>query len=100
MKRSNSYDERLSHKLKKPAFAQEYLLSLVEADDEEGIAIEDALRIAISKMGTTDFAKLVGEDKANVDKFLRGKRVLKEETLNRYLQPFGLRVKKALEKVA
>jgi predicted RNA-binding protein with PIN domain len=100
MKRSDSYDERLSQKLKNLEFAQEYLLSLVESDEDEQISVEDALRIGISKMGTTDFAKLVGENKANVDKFLKGNRVLKEETLNRYLRPFGLRIKKALEKVA
>ena len=99
MYRSNSYDEKLSQKLKNPEFAQEYLLALVD-DEEEPMSIEDALRQAILKMGTTDFAELVDDNKANVDKFLKGKRVLKEETLNRYLEPFGLRVKKALEKVA
>jgi DNA-binding phage protein len=99
MKRSDSYDEKLSQKLKNPAFAQEYLLALVDTDDEDAIEIEDALRLAISKMGTTDFARLVGDDKANVDKFLKGNRTLKEETLNRYLRPFGLRVKKELEKI-
>jgi hypothetical protein len=99
MRRSNSYDEQLSQKLKKPRFAQEYLLALVGPDDEDALGIEDALRLAISKMGTTDFAKLVAEDKANVDKFLKGNRVLKEETLNRYLLPFGLRVRKELEKI-
>lgn len=99
MKRSNSYDEKLSQKLKNRRFAQEYLLTLVDPDDEDALEIEDALRLAISKMGTTDFARLVDEDKANVDKFLKGSRVLKEETLNRYLRPFGLRVRKELEKI-
>ena len=99
MYRSNSYDEKLSQKLKNPEFAQEYLLALVD-DEDESMSIEDALRHAILKMGTTDFAKLVNDDKANVDKFLKGKRLLKEDTLNRYLRPFSLRVKKALEKVA
>lgn len=99
MRRSDSYDKNLSRKLKNPAFAQEYLLALVDADEEDAIEIEDALRLVISKMGTTDFAKLVDDDKANVDKFLKGNRTLKEETLNRYLRPFGLRIKKELEKI-
>lgn len=99
MYRSNSYDEKLSRKLKNPVFAQEYLLALVD-DEEEPMSIEDALRHAILKMGTTDFAELVEDDKGNVDKFLKRKRLLKEETLNRYLRPFALRVRKALEKVA
>lgn len=99
MYRSDSYDRKLSEKLKDPEFAQAYLLALVE-DDDEPMTIEDALRQIIGKMGTTDFATLVEEDKANVDKFLKGQRVLKEESLNNYLRPFGLRLKKALEKVA
>src|SRR3989338_12833 len=68
MYRSNSYDEKLSRKLKNPVFAQEYLLALVD-DEEEPMSIEDALRHAILKMGTTDFAELVEDDKGNVDKF-------------------------------
>ena len=96
---SNSYDEKLSQKLKNPQFAQAYLLALVD-DVDEPMSMEHALRHAILKMGTTDFAELVEDDKANVDKFLKGKRVLKEDTLDRYLHPFALRAKKALEKVA
>ena len=72
---------------------------LVE-DEEEPMDIESVLRLVVQRIGTTDFANLVGEDKSNVDKFLRGKRNLKEETLNRYLEPFHLRVKKSLERVA
>ena len=99
MYRSDSYDKKLSIKLKNPKFAQAYLLALVE-DDDEPMEIEDALRLAIQKIGTTDFAHLIDEDKANVDKFLKGARVLKEETLNRYLEPFNLQVEKVLKKVA
>ena len=99
MYRSDSYDEKLSEKLKDSEFAQEYLLALVD-DEDEPMSVEVALKLTIQKMGTTDFAELIEEDKANVDKFLKGNRVLKEETLNRFLSPFGLRVRKALEKVA
>ena len=99
MYRSDSYDKKLSQKLRDSEFAQEYILSLVE-DKDEPMSVESALCFVIQRMGTTDFANLVGEDKGNVDKFLKGKRVLKEDTLNRYLEPFGLRVKKTLEKVA
>ncbi len=99
MYRSDSYDKKLSQKLRDSEFAQEYILSLVE-DKDEPMSVESALHFVIQRMGTTDFAHLVGEDKGNVDKFLKGKRVLKEDTLNRYLHPFGLRIKKTLEKVA
>ncbi|MBL6991858.1 MAG: hypothetical protein ISR65_18895 [Bacteriovoracaceae bacterium] len=96
MYRSNSYDETLSQELKDPEFAQEYLLALTE-DEDEPMDIEDALRLAITKMGTTDFAQIISEDKANVDKFIKGKRNLKEDTLNRYLSHFELKIKKTLE---
>ena len=99
MYRSDSYDKKLSQKLRDLEFAQEYILSLVE-DKDESMSVESALHFVIQRMGTTDFANLVGEDKGNVDKFLKGKRILKEDTLNRYLEPFGLRIKKTLEKVA
>ena len=99
MYRSDSYDKKLSQKLRDPGFAQEYILSLVE-DKDESMSVESALHFVIQRMGTTDFADLVGEDKGNVDKFLKGKRVLKEDTLNRYLEPFGLRIRKTLEKFA
>ena len=99
MYRSDSYDKKLSQKLQDPEFAQEYILSLVQ-DEEEPMDIESALCFVIRRMGTTDFANLVDEDKGNVDKFLKGRRNLKEDTLNRYLEPFDLRVKKTLERVA
>lgn len=99
MYRSDSYDEKLSQKLKDPEFGQEYLLELVENEDEP-MDIESALRFMIGRMGTSDFAGLVRENKANEDKFLKERRRLKEETLNRYLKPFHLKVKKSLERVA
>lgn len=99
MYRSNSYDEKISKKMKNPEFAQEYLLSLVN-DEDEPMEIEDALRFAINRIGVTEFANLIGESKSNVGNFLNGKRVLKEETLNKYLAPFSLKVKKVLEEVA
>ena len=99
MFRSNSYDKKISEKMKNSDFAQEYLLGLV--NDEEGpMEVEEALKFIINRMGVTDFANLVGESKSNVGNFLNGTRNLKEETLNKYLAPFGLKIKKVLEQVA
>lgn len=99
MYRSNSYDEAISKKMQNPEFAQEYIRSLVN-DEDEPMEVEDALRLVIGRMGVTEFANLVGENKSNVGNFLNGQRVLKVETLNKYLAPFHLRVKKVLEDVA
>ena len=98
MYRSNSYDEKLSKKLKNPNFAQEYLLGLIEGD--EGLSIEDALRLAIQRMGITDFANMIGLPKSNIAEFLNGKRNLKRETLDRYLLPFNLKTELVVKKAA
>lgn len=99
MFRSNSYDEKISEKMLNPDFAQEYLLGLVN-DEDEPMEVEEALRFIINRMGVTEFANLIGESKSNVGNFLNGTRNLKEETLNKYLTPFRLKVKKVLEQVA
>lgn len=99
MYRSNSYDEKISKMMQDSEFAQEYLLALVN-DEDEPMEVEDALRFTIGRMGVTEFARLVGESKSNIGNFLNGKRTLKEETLNKYLAPFRLKVKKILEEVA
>ncbi len=78
-------------------FAQQYLLNLVE---DEPMPVEEALRMAIPRMGVAEFSRKIKKSKTDIDKFLRGERNLKPETLNEYLVPFNLRVKVILEKVA
>ena len=99
MYRNNAYDEDLAKEMQDPEFAQQYLLNLVE-DKDEPIIIEEALRMAIPRMGVTEFSCKIKKSKTDVDKFLRGERNLKPETLNEYLVPFNLRIKVTLEKVA
>lgn len=99
MFRSNSYDEKISKKLQNSNFAHEYILGLVN-DEDEPMEVEDALKFVISRMGVTEFANIVGENKSNIGNFLNGTRTLKEETLNKYLFPFRLKIKKVLAKVA
>lgn len=70
-------------------FAKQYLPELIN-DEDEPMSVEDALRFVIKRMGTTDFANLVGESKQTVDKFLKGQRNPKRETLDKFLRPFGL----------
>lgn len=98
MYRSDSFDKKLSQKLKIKKFAQAYLLELIEGDG--GLKIEDALKITIQRMGVTDFANLIGLPKSNVAEFLSGKRRLKMESLDKYLKPFSLRTELILKKVA
>ncbi len=44
-------------------------------------------------------ALFVGELVQSVDKFIKGNRKLKPETLDRYLRPFGLKIKISIEKL-
>ena len=99
MYRNNAYNEELAKQLKDQEFAREYFLALVEGD-EEPISIEEALRIVIPQMGVAEYSRSITKSKTDVDKFLRGERNLKRETLNEYLKPFDLVVKLVLEKAA
>lgn len=58
------------------------------------------ITIAIPRMGVAEFSRKVKKSKSDVDKFLRGERNLKPDTLNEYLIPFNFRIKVTLEKVA
>jgi hypothetical protein len=98
MYRSDTYDQDLKRRMKNPIFAQEFILALID-DEDEPMTVEEALRFTIQRMGTTDFAELVGDLVQSVDKFLKGNRKLKPETLDRYLRPFGLKTKISLERV-
>ncbi len=89
MHRSNQYNERFSKEIRNSEYAQAYILELLNDPDEE-ITLIDALKIIIQKMGTTDFADFVGEHVQNIDKFLKGSRNPKMETLDKFLRPFGL----------
>lgn len=99
MYRNNAYDEDLAKEMQNPDFAQLYLLNLIE-DGDEGMTVEEALRMAIPRMGVAEFSRRIKKSKTDVDKFLRGERNLKPETLDEYLVPFNLRIKVTLEKVA
>lgn len=89
MYRSNSYNAEFSKEMRNLEFAKQYLSELIN-DEAEGLSVEMALCFVIKRMGTTDFANLVGESKQTVDKFLKGQRNPKLETLDKFLKAFGL----------
>lgn len=99
MYRNNAYNEALAKEFEDVNFAQEYLLALVN-DEDEPMTIEEALRFTIPRMGVSEFARKIGKSKSDVDKFLREERNPKPETLAEYLKPFNLRPKMILEKAA
>lgn len=89
MHRSNSFNERFSKDIRNPRYARIFILQLLN-DKDDPLLLEEVLKLIVSKMGTTDFAEFVGERVQNIDKFLKGERFPKRETLNKFLRPFGL----------
>jgi len=89
MYRSNTYDKDFSKDMEHLIVRKTYLMELIENEDEP-MSIEDALRFTIRRMGLVEFSNLVGEKKQNVNKFLKEERILKRDTLDKFLKPFGL----------
>ncbi len=98
MRRSNNFNERFSREMKNPEYAQEYILQLMN-DEDEPMTVEDSLRFVIEQMGTTEFSELVNLKAQTVDKFLKGERNPKRETLDKFLRPFGLETALGVKKV-
>ena len=98
MKRSSSFDEDLAKTLRTRRAVQGYLLGLTEGED--GLELEDALRNTIMRMGIKEFCLMTKIPMPNVMEFLKGKRHPKPETLEKYLRPFGLRVRLLLERAS
>lgn len=85
MHRSNSYNVRFSKDIRNPKYARQYIKGMLEEFE-----LVEVLRFIARKMGVTDFADFVGEKVQNINKFIKGERQPKRQTLDKYLRPFGL----------
>ena len=98
MRRSPSYNEELSQRLRKPQYAQTFIASLMEGED--GMSAEDAIRQTIQIMGVKEFSELTDVSSSNLVAFVKKRRSLKPETLDQLLKPFKLRTKIVLEEAS
>ncbi len=98
MYRTKSFDEMVSKELQDPMNAREFMLASMEGEDGKNLI--DALKRTISIMGVSEFAELIGVQRSNVSRMLSQDDIPKIETLNRYLEPFKLRVRIDVEEVA
>ena len=90
MRRAANYDLIISKKLKtSKAYRKGFLEALMEG--EEGLSLEEALRVTADSMGIKEFAQLTQEASSNIVDFLKGRRHPKQSTLDKYLKPFGLK---------
>lgn len=98
MRRGSHFDEDFSRDMEHLDARQAFILELMNMKNDP-MELEEALKFTVERMGTLEFAKLVGEQKQNVDKFIKGHRKLKRETLDKYLKPFGLKTVLSVVKV-
>jgi len=89
-RRSESFDAVIAEKMKNIEFARETLIASI---DHFGDTVEVALKGTIEKMGIKEFSVLSDIPIQKISDFIKGKRNLKVETLNKYLAVFKLKSK-------
>ncbi len=87
-RRSGDWNIDLAKRLRNPKFARTFLLAAID----EGLTIQEALGKAIRATGITEFASQIGMPRPNVQRAIRPHHNPTQETLNRVLAPFRLRL--------
>jgi len=87
-RRSLDWNEGLSRDLHNAEFAKEFILAAIE----EGASIQAALGKVIRAFGVKEFAKRAKMASSNVLRAIDGRHNPTQDTLNRLLKPFGLRL--------
>jgi DNA-binding phage protein len=87
-RRSEDWNIDLARRLRNPTFARAFLLASID----EGLTIQQALGKIIRAIGITEFAAQVGMPRSNVQRAIRPQHNPTQETLNRLLVPFRLRL--------
>jgi DNA-binding phage protein len=91
-RRSKDWNEGLAQDLRDASFARAFLL----ASMDERISIQHALGKAIRAMGVKEFAGKVGMPSSNVLRAIDPRHNPTQETLNRLLKPFRLKLSLAV----
>jgi len=86
--RSQDWNQGLAEDLRDPEFAKEFLLAAI-ADD---IPLQIALGKVIRAYGLKEFAEQVQMPSSNLARALNPDSNVAQQTLERLLQPFGLRL--------
>jgi DNA-binding phage protein len=87
-RRSKDWNEGLAKDLQNPEFAREFLTAAVE----EGVPLQVALAKVVRATGVKEFSETVGMSSPNVLRAISPKHNPTQETLERLLKPFGLRI--------
>jgi DNA-binding phage protein len=87
-RRSRDWNEGLADDLQDPEFAREFLTAAVE----DGVPLKIALAKVIRATGVKEFSQSIGMPSPNVLRAINPKHNPTQETLERLLKPFGLRI--------
>src|SRR5262245_57785929 len=91
-RRSRNWNVGLAQDLRDQDFAREFLLAAIEED----ISIQHALGKVIRAMGVKEFAAKVGMASPNLLRAINPRHNPTQQTLNRLLKPFRLRLSLAV----
>jgi probable addiction module antidote protein len=87
-RRSKDWNEGLAEDLQDAGFVRQFLTAAVE----DGVPLKMALAKVIRARGIKEFAETVGMPSPNVLRAIHPKHNPTQETLERLLKPFGLRI--------
>jgi DNA-binding phage protein len=87
-RRSRDWNEGLAEDLQDPEFARQFLTAAVE----DGVPLKLALAKVIRATGVKEFSATVGMPSPNVLRAINPTHNPTQETLERLLKPFGLRI--------
>jgi DNA-binding phage protein len=87
-RRSKDWNEGLARDLRDPAFARAFLLAAIE----DGGSLQQALGKAVRAIGVKEFGERVGMAGPNVLRAIHPRHNPTQATLDRLLEPFGLKL--------
>ena len=87
-RRSKEWNEGLARDLQDPPFAREFLVAAIE----EGIPLQLAIGKVVRAMGVKEFSVKTGMASPNILRAINPRHNPTQETLNRLLKPFGLKL--------
>jgi DNA-binding phage protein len=87
-RRSRDWNEGLAEDLRDKAFAREFLTAAVE----DGVPLQQALAKVVRAAGVKEFASRVDMPSSNLLRAIHPNHNPTQETLERLLKPFGLRI--------
>jgi DNA-binding phage protein len=87
-RRSRNWNRGLAEDLRDVDFARDFLVAALD----EGVSVQRALGKVVRAMGIKEFAARVRMASPNVVRAINPRHNPTQETLNRLLRPFGLRL--------